>query len=109
VRFLVDAQLPPALARWLTAAGHTSEHVFDCELTTASDDVIWDHAVQTTAVLITKDEDFASRRALAEGPPTVVWVRFGNTRRRGLLARMNMALPDIVAAIERGDTLIEIY
>ena len=109
MRFLVDAQLPPALARWLTAAGHTSEHVFDCELTKASDDIIWQHAVQTTAVLITKDEDFASRRALAQGPPTVVWIRFGNTRRRELLARMNTALPDILAAIERGDTLIEIY
>ena len=28
-RFLVDAQLPPALARWLTAHGHPSQHVFD--------------------------------------------------------------------------------
>lgn len=109
MRFLVDAQLPPALARWLTTAGHTSEHVFDCDMTTASDEVIWRHAVQTAAVLVTKDEDFALRRALAQGPPTVVWLRFGNTRRRELLARMNNALPDIVAAIERGDTLIELY
>ena len=109
MRFLVDAQLPPALARWLTVAGHASEHVLGCGLTTASDDVIWQHAVQTTAVLITKDQDFASRRALAQGPPAVIWIRFGNTRRRELLARMNAALPDILAALERGDTLIEIY
>jgi antitoxin VapB len=26
MKFLVDAQLPPALARWLTAKGHAAEH-----------------------------------------------------------------------------------
>lgn len=29
MRFLVDAQLPPALARWLAAQGHEAEHVGD--------------------------------------------------------------------------------
>jgi predicted nuclease of predicted toxin-antitoxin system len=32
MRFLVDAQLPPALARWLAANGHTVEHVADHQL-----------------------------------------------------------------------------
>jgi predicted nuclease of predicted toxin-antitoxin system len=34
MRFLVDAQQPPALARWLTAAGHPSEHVADLGVAT---------------------------------------------------------------------------
>jgi hypothetical protein len=29
MRFIVDAQLPPALARWLAEQGHEAEHVFD--------------------------------------------------------------------------------
>jgi predicted nuclease of predicted toxin-antitoxin system len=29
MRFLVDAQLPPALARHLVAAGHEAQHVAD--------------------------------------------------------------------------------
>src|SRR5258708_1031090 len=66
---------------------------------TASDEVIWQHAVKTTAVLITKDQDFASRRAFAQGPPAVVWIRVGNTRRPDLLARINAALPDILAPL----------
>jgi len=41
VRLLVDAQLPPALARWLTAQGHEAQHVFDVELTNAPDGAIW--------------------------------------------------------------------
>jgi uncharacterized protein (DUF433 family) len=34
MRFLVDAQLPPALARWRASQGHVAEHVADCKLET---------------------------------------------------------------------------
>jgi predicted nuclease of predicted toxin-antitoxin system len=37
MRFLVDTRLPPALARWLAAKGHTAEHVADRQLEAASD------------------------------------------------------------------------
>jgi predicted nuclease of predicted toxin-antitoxin system len=32
MRFLVDAQLPPALARWLAEKGHDARHVADVGL-----------------------------------------------------------------------------
>ena len=38
--FLVDAQLPPALASWLTQQGHTAQHVDDLGLSNAEDVVI---------------------------------------------------------------------
>jgi predicted nuclease of predicted toxin-antitoxin system len=60
MRFLVDAQLPPALARWLAERGHDAEHVFDQRLAAADGRVIWDYAVATDAVIVTKDE--ADRR-----------------------------------------------
>ncbi|MSP73885.1 MAG: hypothetical protein EXR76_17270, partial [Myxococcales bacterium] len=44
MRFLVDARLPPALARWLTAAGHPSEHVADVGLAGAPDPAVWERA-----------------------------------------------------------------
>ena len=37
VRFLVDAQLPPALARRLEAWGHVAEHVVDLGMADAPD------------------------------------------------------------------------
>lgn len=61
MRFLIDAQLPPALARLLKAAGHQAEHVEDVGLRDAGDHRIWDYTVQQQAVLITKDEDFTAR------------------------------------------------
>jgi predicted nuclease of predicted toxin-antitoxin system len=107
VRFVVDAQLPPALARRLESLGHTAEHVADLGLASASDNEIRDYAARVGAAIVTKDEDFAIRRLLAEGP-AVVWLRVGNTRRVVLLARVEAELPAIVAALERGETLIEI-
>ena len=107
MRFLVDAQLPPALARRLVQLGHEAEHVADCGLALASDSLIRAHAVRTGAAIVTKDEDFVVMRLLAESPP-VLWMRTGNTRRAELLRRIEAALPEAVAAFERGETLVEI-
>ncbi len=107
MRFLVDAQLPPALARRIETLGHSADHVFDCGLATASDNAIRAYAAKIGAVIVTKDEDFVVRRVLQEGAP-VVWVRIGNTRRAELLRRIEADFPAIVAALERGETLVEI-
>ena len=108
MRFLVDAQFPPALARWLAGKGHAAEHVADVGFAHASDKDIWDHALAVGAVIVSKDEDFAQRRILASAGPTVVWVRLPNTRRRELLVWFDGVLPQILRALERGETLIEI-
>ena len=107
MRFLVDAQLPPALARRLESLGHAAEHVVDCGLEQAADDAIRVHATTTAAVIVTKDEDFAVHRVLHQGP-AVVWIRTGNTRRYQLLRRVEAELSLVIAALERGETLVEI-
>ena len=64
MRFLVDAQLPPALARWLASQGHVAAHVADCKLETASDTAIWNFAVGCSAVIITKDEGLRAAQSV---------------------------------------------
>ncbi|MDR6819184.1 putative nuclease of putative toxin-antitoxin system [Neorhizobium sp. 2083] len=105
---MVDAQLPPALARWLTEQGHEAEHVIDCGLQSALDLEIWDFAEAFDAVVITKDEDFAQRKALLQSGPSIVWIRLPNARRRDLLAWFEKALPEIINALERGEPLVEV-
>jgi predicted nuclease of predicted toxin-antitoxin system len=56
MRFIVDAQLPPALARWLAANGHEAAHVADSNMASASDKAISDFALANGAAIITKDE-----------------------------------------------------
>ena len=108
MHFLVDAQLPPALARWLVDQGHAASHVFDLGLAQASDHLIWDQALRTDAVVLTKDEDFVVRRAIEQAGPRIVWVRFGNTTRPEILIRFAAHLPHIISALNNGEGLIEI-
>jgi predicted nuclease of predicted toxin-antitoxin system len=75
MKFLVDAQLPPALARWLSAKGHTAEHVGDNGMQASPDTAIWDYALREGAAIVTKDEDFAQRKDMTEIGPVVVWIR----------------------------------
>jgi predicted nuclease of predicted toxin-antitoxin system len=106
--FLVDAQLPPALTRWIASTGYDCKHVGDLNLATASDDAIWRYAARTNSVIVTKDEDFAQRKSLAKGGPAIVWIRWPNTRRRELLTRFAAVFPDVLITLQRGETLIEI-
>jgi len=108
MRFLVDAQLPPALARWLAAKGHEAAHVGDLGMQAASDAAIWDHALASSYAIVTKDEDFAQRKVLTDNGPAVVWIRLPNTRRRDLLAWFETVLPNVVTALAHGETLIEV-
>jgi predicted nuclease of predicted toxin-antitoxin system len=108
MRFLIDAQLPPGLARWLVGQGHTAEHVFDLGLGRASDRTVWARAITDPAVIITKDEDFVVQQQMEPEGPAVVWVRFGNTSRKDIIARFGVDLPRIIDALERGERLIEL-
>ncbi len=87
--------------------GHSAEHVIDCGLATAADDAIRAYAAKIGAVIVTKDEDFVVRRVLQQGP-AVVWVRIGNTRRAELLRRIEADFGAVVAALERGETVVEL-
>jgi predicted nuclease of predicted toxin-antitoxin system len=108
VRFLVDAQLPPALARYLVLSGHEAIHVADLGMLSARDRDIWEHAARIDAALITKDEDFVTMRALNARGPAVIWVRVGNTTNRQLLGQFSLVSSAVVSALQRGETVIEI-
>jgi predicted nuclease of predicted toxin-antitoxin system len=59
VKFIVDAQLLPALTRLLREAGCDAFAVREIGLREASDAEIWRYAVQQRAATIKKDEDFS--------------------------------------------------
>jgi predicted nuclease of predicted toxin-antitoxin system len=49
--------------------GHFAEHVSDMGMSAVPDNVIWDYALEHTAIIVTKDEDFAQRKVLARRKP----------------------------------------
>ena len=105
--FLIDAQLPISLAEALRQAGFRAIHVADIGLLTASDQEIWNEAEASSAILVTKDRDFPQLRATKVDGPTTLWIRIGNKGNRTLIAQILKALPAIISAVERGESVIE--
>lgn len=108
MKFLVDAQLPPALARWLLEAGCEAQAVREIGLREAEDSAIWLHAQANGFVIVTKDEDFALRVQATESGPSVVWLRVGNTSNAALRAWFVPRVPQIIALLGQGTRLVEI-
>src|SRR5690606_6116403 len=108
MRFVVDAQLPPARTRLLAACGHHAEHVADIGLRDADDSPIWRYALQHQAIIVTRDEDLPHRLSQSVSAPVIVWLRIGNTSRKALLQWFEPLLPRIVQLIQQGERLIEV-
>lgn len=106
--FLIDTQLPPALAEALRGRGLDAIHTADLGMLAATDAMIWDEAVARSAVLVTKDRDFAMLRAARRSGPFILWIRFGNMNNRTLIAQILRAMQRVIKAIERGDAVIEL-
>ncbi|MBB5045773.1 putative nuclease of putative toxin-antitoxin system [Rhodopseudomonas rhenobacensis] len=88
-RFLIDAQLPPALAEPFRHAGCEAFHVADIGLLAATDRQIWQAAIDQSAALVTKDRDFLMIRAASNNGPTVVWIRSPRTNGRWVSQVLN--------------------
>jgi predicted nuclease of predicted toxin-antitoxin system len=109
LNFLIDAQLPPALARWIAnQSGHQATHVFDLDLQGADDRVIWEHAGEKDLIIVSKDEDFLDRWLLSEVPVALIWIRKGNCSNRALIAWLDPLWLDVLRRLETGERLIEL-
>ena len=92
----------------LRRTGHEAEHLFEIGMLNAPDREIWRYAERMGAAIITKDGDFAAMRMQAEGGPSIVWLRLGNIANEALLAAVERALPEIVAAVKGAERLVEV-
>lgn len=108
MKFLVDNQLPAALARWLSAKGWESVHVLDLRLNESDDEQIWKRAAHEGWVVISKDDDFQSR-ATHRGTVQVIWVRLGNCRNKALRDAFERQLPAVILALENRASVVELW
>ena len=106
----VDAQLPPALARWLRQShGLDAWHVEDVAQLEADDPAIFAAARSgRAAVVVTKDDDFVELVERLGPPPQVVWVTCGNIRNAELRTMVLGAWPRVAALLASGEPLVEV-
>ena len=104
----MDAQLPPALARWIAEGGHPAAHVVEHGLQAVDDPLIWQFAQAKSLVIVSKDEDFVDRWLLKPEGVRVVWIRKGNCSNQTLLAWLELLWPDVIKRLEQGEQLVEL-
>ncbi len=106
----VDAQLPPALARWLRQTHAVDAwHVEDVQQLVTDDPAIFAAArAGRAAVVVTKDEDFVELVERLGPPPQVVLVTCGNVRNAELRAIVLGAWPRVAELLSSGEPLVEI-
>jgi predicted nuclease of predicted toxin-antitoxin system len=106
MRFLIDAQLPPALCGWFEERGFEAEHVSERLGGQTPDARIAESAAAGALILVTKDDDFALRHP--PGDYRLLWLRCGNITNRSLRAWLAERWPAILAGLEAGEALIEV-
>ena len=108
MKFLVDNQLPPALARFISEDLRVEAlHVIDIGLRSGSDADLWSYASTNDLILISKDDDFVT---LYSKLPTarLIWVRLGNCRRALLLKVFEAQWQKILARLVSGERFVEL-
>ncbi|MDJ0549122.1 MAG: DUF5615 family PIN-like protein, partial [Microcystis sp. M49637_WE12] len=98
MNFLVDAQLPVRLARFLQAAGHGTIHTKDLPQQNATTDAeINALSIQQNRIVITKDTDFLDSFLISQEPYKLLLVTTGNITNVELEALFQNNLPQIKA------------
>jgi predicted nuclease of predicted toxin-antitoxin system len=108
LKFLIDAQLPPALARWISSREHEATHGFDIAMHPAGDAAIWAFAEKDDRVLISKDEDFVDRWLLSDAPIRLLWIRKGNCSTEALMTWLEPLWSETIRRLDQGERLIEL-
>jgi predicted nuclease of predicted toxin-antitoxin system len=107
VRRLVDANLPPHLARLLRERGHEASHVGEIGLGIAGDREILQHARERGWVVVTFDLDFAELAAAGTGLPAgIILLRLRSARLDKVLRRLLITLAAAGDALQAGAVVV---
>ena len=107
----IDANLSPALARWITEPFEGIE-TFSASylgLLDARGAQIRAAARHAGAVVLTKDRDFADAAQRDAAQPPVLWVRAGNTSTPAMKRILSARLPAALGARSRGARIAELH
>ena len=104
----IDAQLSPALARWLSDTLGMTAHPYVLGLRNAKDLPVFKAAPESCAVIMSKDSDFVLLLERFGPPPQMLWVTCGNTSNARLRDILHTSFPEARARLEEGEPLVEI-
>lgn len=110
MKLWIDAQLSPALAKWITEnfANIEATAVRDLGLRDAEDSVIFFSAKKADASVMTKDGDFLELQKRHGTPPKIIWITCGNTSNARLKEILSASLQKAIELLESRENLVEL-
>ena len=103
MRFLLDMNLPPAMADWLRSEGHDAVHARELGYPALPDREIFARAVEARRIVVTFDLDFGEIAGLTRGEHSgALLLRLRLTRQPYLRERLRVAITEAAAALETG-------
>lgn len=107
MKFIVDTQLPPRLATFLSEKGHDSIHTTHfSEGHLLTDEEIIQIAQQQGRTVVTKDADFSDYFLLKGSPPKVLLIEFGNISNQELIHLFEQHLFEVITAFDEGSEMV---
>jgi len=109
MKIWVNAQLPPAIANWISENFNVEAvAVRELNLREATDLEIFAAARNVSAIVMTKDSDFVELVNARGMPPQVIWLTCGNTTNVRLREILAQALPSAIKLLKSGEAVVEI-
>jgi len=107
MRFLLDMNLPPAMADWLRSGGHDAVHVREIGLAHLPDREVFARAAEDGRIVVTFDLDFGEIVGLAGATGSgVVLLRLRLARQHHLRERLQAAISRAAEALQAGATVV---
>ncbi|MEM9830351.1 MAG: DUF5615 family PIN-like protein [Bacteroidota bacterium] len=105
---LVDAQLSPHLAPWITRTFSIEAFsVGYLGYRDAADTEIFEYARTAGAIVMTKDDDFVRLHYQQGSPPKIIWLTCGNTSNDHIKKILRNKLPQVLEMLNTSD-LVEL-
>ncbi len=106
MKFLVDAQLPMSLARFLRERGFDAIHTLELADKNQTDDLtINEISLAEKRVVITKDSDFYNSYEAKQEPFKLLYLTMGNIHNRDLLHLFEANLLLLIHSLQNGDAV----
>lgn len=106
MKFLIDAQLPPSLAKLLNDKGHNAIHTLSPpEKNLSSDKAITAISLREERIVITKDADFYHSFLIRQEPYKLLLIRTGNLSKYALNSLIISQLDVILRYFTKGSMI----
>ncbi len=103
MKFIVDAQLPKSLARFLSEHGFDAIHTLDLPRKNITNDLqINSLSINENRVVISKDADFYNSYTARKEPYKLLYLTTGNISSKNLLNLFDKNLLLVVHALQNG-------